>query len=177
MKSIDIFSLKNISYVPSSRTCDAYAEAAAVCLEERQHKKGVIFSIQGNNTEEVQLTWLDINQKIKDNWTDLQEATEYGAICLAIWAVHEMTDYKVIRRSSKLTGFDYWLGDKADKYPFQDKARLEVSGILKGTKSQIKQRVKSKINQTDKSDFMNLPAVIVVVEFSHPLAKIKLKNE
>ena len=105
----------------------------------------------------------------------MQEATEYGAICLAIWSVHETTDYKVIRRSPKLTGFDYWLGDKADDYPFQDKARLEISGILKGTNSQIKQRMNEKLKQTNRTDHLNLPAVITVVEFSNPLAKIKLK--
>ena len=46
MKIIDIFSLKDISYVPSARTCDTYAEAAAVCLENQGHKSHVIFFIQ-----------------------------------------------------------------------------------------------------------------------------------
>ena len=175
MKTIEIFTLKEISYVPSARTCDSYAEAAAVCLESQGHQKEVTFKVDGENSTKIQLDWLDIDQKIKDNWFDLQEATEYGAICLAIWAVHETTDYKVIRRSPKLTGFDYWLGDKASDYPFQDKARLEISGILKGTKSQIKQRLNEKLKQTKRTDHLNLPAVIAVVEFSNPLAKIKLR--
>lgn len=177
MKTIDIFTLKNISYVPSARTSDTYAEAAAICLENQEHKNNVVFSIQNKTTKNIRLSWSTIDQKIRDNWLDLQEATEYGAICLAIWAVHETTDYKVIRRSPKLTGFDYWLGHKENDYPFQDKARLEISGILKGNKSQIKQRLKEKIKQTDKSDHLNLPAIAVVIEFSNPLAKIKSKNE
>jgi len=175
MKTIEIFTLKDISYVPSPRTCDSYAEAATICLENQGHKNGINFNIYNEKNSIVELNWLAIDQRIRDNWLDLQEATEYGAICLAIWAVHETTDYKVIRRSPKLTGFDYWLGDKRSEYPFQDKARLEVSGILKGTKSQIKQRWKEKLKQTRKSDHTNLPAIVVVIEFSQPLAKIKIK--
>lgn len=176
MEIINIFELKNISYVPSARTCGAYAEAAAVCLENQEHKNGVVFFIQADNETNTQLNWLKIDQKIRDNWLDLQEATEYGAICLAIWAIHKTTDYKVIRRSPKLTGFDYWLGEKDSKYPFQDIARLEISGILKGTKGQINQRLKEKVKQTNKSDDLNLPAIAIVIEFSHPLAKIKSKK-
>lgn len=81
----------------------------------------------------------------------------------------------MIRRSPKLTGFDYWLGDKESDYPFQDKARLEISGILKGTKSQINQRLNEKLKQTKRTDHLNLPALVVIVEFSRPLAKIKIK--
>ena len=106
MKTIEIFTLKEISYVPSARTCDSYAEAAAVCLENQGHQQKVNFKIERENSLEIQLDWLSIDQKIKDNWLDLQKATEYGAICLAIWAVHETTEYKVIRRSPKLTSFD-----------------------------------------------------------------------
>ncbi len=175
MKTIEIFTPKEISYVPSARTCDSYAEAAAVCLEHHGHQKEIPFNIEGEISLNIQLNWLKIDQKIRDNWLDLQEATEYGAICLAIWTVHETTDYKIIRRSPKLTGFDYWLGDKASDYPFQDKARLEISSILNGTKSQIKQRLKEKLEQSKRSDHLNLPAIVVVVEFSRPLAKIQLK--
>lgn len=175
MKTINIFALKDISYVPSPKTCDAYTEAAAVCLENQGHKNKVNFKIQNEKNTIVELNWVAISQRIRDNWLDLQEATEYGAICLAIWAIHEKTEYKVIRRSPKLTGFDYWLGDKTSEYPFQDKARLEVSGILKGTKSQIKQRLNEKLKQTKRSDHLNLPAIVVIIEFSEPVAKIKIK--
>lgn len=147
-KDINIFDLKEISYVPSASTCDSYAEAAAVCLEHQGHKQSALLTILGEGDSTINLQWESVEEKIKDNWLDLQEATEYGAICIAIWVVHEVTPYKVIRRSPKLTGFDYWLGDKKDNYPFQDKARLEVSGILKGTKKQITQRVNEKLNQT-----------------------------
>jgi len=71
MKTIDIFTLKEISYVPSTRTCDSYAEAAAVCLENQGHNKKIAFKIEGEKTIEIQLDWLSIDQKIRDNWLDL----------------------------------------------------------------------------------------------------------
>ena len=86
-----------------------------------------------------------------------------------------LTDYQVIQRSPKTTGFDYWLGEKGQSYPFQKKARLEVSGILKGTNAQVNRRLKEKFNQVKKSDITDLPAVVVIVEFSQPICKIAIR--
>ncbi len=110
-----------------------------------------------------------------DNWNDLQEATEYGATALVLLIVHKFTKYKVIKRSRKRTGIDFWLGLKEDKFLFQNRARLEISGILKGSKSQIKQRLKAKMEQTKQSDHLDLKAFIIVVEFSTPTAKIAIR--
>lgn len=92
--------------------------------------------------------------------------------CLAILIIQKLTDYKVIRQSQKGTGFDFWLGDKRDDYPFKDKSRLEISGILKANKSQMTQRVEQKINQTKQSDNFKLPAYIAVVEFGTPMLQV-----
>lgn len=77
--------------------------------------------------------------------------------------------YTVIERSRKGTGFDYWLGDK-NSYLFQKKARLEVSGILKGDDSLLKSRHAAKEEQTSKSDELCIPAYVSVIEFSKPKA-------
>ena len=80
-----------------------------------------------------------------------------------------------MERSRKGTGFDYWLGKKElDNTLLQDKARLEVSGIRKGNESLIDSRIKLKMKQTERSD-NGLRAVIIVVEFSNPLAKVRIK--
>ena len=72
----------------------------------------------------------------------MQEATEWGACGVAILVVNQVTGKVVIERSKKGTGFDYWLGDNddGDSLPFANSARLEVSGILTGTKAQIASR-------------------------------------
>jgi hypothetical protein len=60
--------------------------------------------------------------------------------------------------------------------PFQRMARLEVSGIRKGSRSQINARVKQKTEQTRASDAEGLPAYIIVVEFSRPISTVSAKQ-
>jgi hypothetical protein len=86
--------------------------------------------------------------------------------------LEKLTSLKVTKQSQKRTGFNYWLG-KGKEEGVQGLARLEVSGILKGTKGQINQRLKEKMQQTQKSDNLNIPPYIVIVEFSQPIMKIK----
>jgi len=81
--------------------------------------------------------------------------------------------YEVIQRSRKGTGFDYWMGDES-ALPFQNKARLEISGIRKGGESDIKTRVKQKLKQTNQSDG-KLPAYVIVIEFGRPVAEVRRK--
>jgi hypothetical protein len=90
--------------------------------------------------------------------------------------ITNLTDFTVIERSRRGTGFDYWLGiqDESSELPFQNKVRLEVSGIRSGDDSRIRARAKQKIEQTNPSDGA-LPAYIVVVEFSKPLSLIVQK--
>ena len=105
---------------------------------------------------------------------DLVEATEYGAYGLAMLLMLELTPFTVIRQSKRGTGVDYWLGYKDAPKPFQDAARLEVSGILNGDDSAVRSRVKVKHNQTYPSDGL-LPGYIVVVEFGRPIAQVVQK--
>jgi len=79
-----------------------------------------------------------------------------------------------ILSSRKSGGFDYWLGERGDPL-FQKKARLEVSGILSGKRSDIRARIKQKREQTTASDHLSLPAYIIVVEFSTPTAQVETK--
>ncbi|MEL6720761.1 MAG: hypothetical protein AAFO82_18680 [Bacteroidota bacterium] len=172
---LNLYELKANTYVPSPRVSDYYAEAATVCMDNQNHQQSVEIKVIGDVEATLQLTWEEVTQQIKDSWNDLQEATEYGATCIAILLIQTLTDKRVTRRSPKETGFDYWLGDKKDDFPFQDKARLEVSGILKGTTAQVNQRVKEKVEQTKRTDNTALPAYIVVVEFSTPICKVVIR--
>src|SRR5271167_4337074 len=65
------------------------------------------------------------------SYSPQEEATENGAVGVAILLVDRLTDYHIVQRSWKKTGFDYWLGFK-DAVVFQGCARLEVSGIRQG---------------------------------------------
>jgi predicted transcriptional regulator len=151
-----------------------YAEAAAICFEENNFEGTVSLKIEQAEKEvaKFHFKWATVNQQVKDMHNDLVYETEYGAYCIAFLIIHHLTDYKIIRRSKRKTGFDYWLGKKETDYPFTDAARLEVSGILKGKNAEITQRIKAKQEQVKQSDSSQLPAYIIVTEFKQPISKV-----
>ena len=153
------------------------AEAAGVCLESQGHCQGVRLSISGSSENGYSLAWPSISaQQADDAWTDDEYTTEHGAAGVAVLLAKDEIGYEVIRRSRKGTGFDYWLGD-ATTQPFERKARMEVSGIRRGSTRLLNARVRQKLNQMSRSDDMSLPGYAVVVEFGRPIAKIAKRNE
>jgi hypothetical protein len=150
------------------------AQACAVCLQERRHISGICrLATRGAFEASYRLVWPEVGDQILRQWNDEQEATEEGAVGIAILFITHRTEYQVVLRSRKGTGFDYWLGRKDDSL-FQSSARLEVSGIRVGMPREIARRVESKIQQTKRSDesFGTLPAFVVVVEFGAPVAVV-----
>ncbi len=173
---IDVF--KDIPTSLTANVMNFLAEAAVVCLSEQGHGTDVSLEVFGCVNGRIVLSWLfDVTPQIKDAWRDTQETTEFGATYLAILITHHFTPFKVIERSRKRTGFDYWLGEKEDDtYPFQKKARLEISGILQENKGNtLAKRQQIKLNQTKQSDSLNLPAYIVIVEFGKPQSSVARK--
>lgn len=152
------------------------AEACAYCFDCHQHGSGVELRVEGTSACTVTVCWdQEITEQIRNAWDDQQDATEFGACGLAFLLILELTKYTVIRRARKGTGFDYWLGTKNDtELPFQDTARLEISGIFKGDSSTIRARVNKKKQQTNPTDGC-LPAYIVVVEFGQPVSHMVQK--
>ncbi len=153
------------------------AEAAIFCLVSKDHKQGVLLRLDGECHHNLKLKWRESENadQCKRTWNDVEVATEYGAYGLAALLIAELTDYTVVERSKKGTGFDYWLGKKdAEGQLFQDKARLEVSGIRSGTENEILTRVKRKEGQIKRSNGI-FPGVIAVVEFSSPRTRFKYR--
>jgi hypothetical protein len=147
------------------------AQAAAVCLLDRGHFSGRCrLAMQGVFETSYTLLWPDIDDRVVRQWNDEQEATEQGAVGVSILLITDLTEFQVVLRSRKGTGFDYWLGRKGDVL-FQSAARLEVSGIRSGSQRILDGRVRHKMEQTKRSDG-SLPAFIAVVEFGTPIAKV-----
>ena len=149
-------------------------EAGAICLENQKHLSGVELSVTGKWPERFELHWSPTTEQMRLCWKDLQDATEFGACGISFLLVRALTKYTVIERSCKGTGFDYWLGDEGDEL-FQKKVRLEVSGILKGNEGLVNARVRSKLEQTNPSDKTKRPALVAVIEFGTPTAKMVQK--
>ena len=151
----------------------ALAEAASVCFEDQGHNSGVRITVQGDYDCVAVVAWNDIDDQIRRTWADEQVATEHGAYGCAMLIVEKLSGLRVIERSRKGTGFDWWLGSADDSQRlFQQKARLEVSGIRQGV-NRVAGRLAQKRKQTAQSDQSMLQAVVVVVEFSKPLACVE----
>ena len=150
-------------------------EASSHCLSLKNHASGVEMQVKGNSETVYRFFWSnEISEQTRKAWNDTQELTEYGATGIAIFLIQEMTEFMVIRRAVKGEGIDYWLGNKNDKEPFQDSARLEISGIFAGNESKIKARLKQKKRQTHPTDG-DFPAYVIVVEFSKPVSYLERK--
>ena len=169
---------KGLAPAISSAIGSAMAEAAGVCLESQGHRQGARLHVMGSLYSTHALVWPNIDMQARLSWADLHQATEWGATALAVLLLVRETGYAVIKRAAKGTGIDYWLGPEDQGPPFQDAARLEVSGILsaEGNPSQVQRavdrRVKEKLKQTRRSAG-SLPAYVVVIEFGSPLGEVR----
>jgi hypothetical protein len=172
-KALNLIALAEGTMPGLTRACGtSVAEAAAVCLEERQHRTGVTFQLAGVKVERFPLEWAPVDEQARRCYNDLQEATELGAYGIAILIVCDLTGMVVVERSKKGPGFDYWLGDRDDDLLFAGKARLEVSGILSGSRSQVQTRMRQKKEQIKPSDHL-APGYVAVVEFATPIACVE----
>jgi len=154
------------------------AEAGAICFEDQNHSSGVEIKVDGAFQAKYQVFWQQVTDQVQRCYNDEDFATELGAYGIAFLLVLDLTDYTIIEQSRRGTGFDYWLGKALDnkELPFQNKERLEVSGIRSGDSTRVKARVNQKLKQVRLSNATGLPALIVVVEFSAPLSQI-VRNE
>ena len=160
------------------------AESAAVCLEDCEHQTGVqvqlrlvgmpiTFEALGiMPIEAFHLEWSAVDEQQKRCYNDLQEATERGACGVAILLLKELTGKVVVERSKKGPGFDYWIGAAEDEFLFTGKARLEISGLLSATPSEIKARAKQKKTQIKPSQHL-APGYVAIIEFGSPTAQVE----
>jgi hypothetical protein len=153
----------------------ALAEAGAICLQDQHHPQGVLIQIEGVFDTAFSLHWQEVTDQMRRCWNDEEYTTEQAAYGITFLLLLHLTEFTVIERSRKGSGFDYWLGTRQDsELPFTNRVRLEVSGIRKGDNNRIRSRARQKLDQTKRSDG-RLPAYIFVIEFSSPLAFVTQK--
>ena len=166
--------IRNLTAVRGAGFC----EAGAVSLDRQGHSSGVSLFVTGAFAEEIEITYPNVTEKMRKSWKDDKEAVDDGASGIAILMMRDLTKLTVVERSVTGTGFDYWLGpeDKNDdELIFQDKVRLEISGINKGSTADVRRRVEEKLTQTKQSDCWKLDAYVVVVEFGKPCSQVVKK--
>ena len=171
-RTINLSDIKNgFPGMDSASAGNCYV-ACMVCLHRNNHSDdNTLLDLTGDATDTITLKWENyFDEQIDRSFQDQQYATEHGAVCISAMLVKECTDYTIIERSYKGTGFDYWLGYE-NEIPFQKSARLEISGIFKeAEQNTAEKRFRIKTNQTNQSDSSRLPAYISIVEFSNPKA-------
>lgn len=148
-------------------------QAGIVCLESQGHSQYATLIVRNESESKYFLVWQPVSKQSRRFWNDMVHATEHGAICIAALLAKHETGYAVIESSRRGAGFDYWLGYASDE-TLQRKARLEVSGILKGDDNIIRARVRQKLAQIDSDDLScsEMPAYTIVVEFGKPVAEV-----
>ena len=154
----------------------AHAEACMVCFSDQAHVSGVMLTLNNlAGCQHVPIDWDgQVTPQIARAHADLQDATEAGACGIAFLLVLEFTDYTIVERSYKTTGFDYWAGFEEDDDEVSIHARLEVSGIIHSSSNSVfSGRVNKKIEQTKVSDNLGFPAYIIVVDFGEPRAHME----
>ncbi|MEM8806036.1 MAG: hypothetical protein AAGF01_08420 [Cyanobacteria bacterium P01_G01_bin.38] len=149
----------------------ALAEACSICLTDQGHQPGITLQLAGDFAEAFVLLWPKVTDQMRRCWNDEEYTTEQAAYGVALMLIQRLTNFTVVERARRGTGFDYWLGNsvESDELPFQKSARLEVSGIRQGDQRQIRSRVKLKMTQVKTTDDL-APAYIAVIEFSQPIA-------
>jgi hypothetical protein len=146
-------------------------QSAVLCLEGQGHRSGVRLEVQGAFATAFRLQWsLDVTEAMRRYWHDPDEAAEQGAYAVALVVLRSLAHLTVLERSRKGTGFDWWLASEDDL--FQAAARLEVSGIMRGSPRRVNGRLKERMAQTERSDPSGLTACDAVVEFGKPMAKV-----
>lgn len=171
---MDLAEIENIENIPGITQGIArnLHEAAVGCLVRQHHQSGVSMSIRGIQDILEPLYWnLEYSERMNRAYADQEEVTELGAVCLSILVALANTPYTVISRSRKKTGIDYWLAYKDSKFPFENAARLEISGIFDNPRN-VQPRLNKKIVQTCQSDATHLPVYISIVEFREPSTTI-----
>ncbi|MBR4273786.1 MAG: hypothetical protein IKQ30_13235 [Bacteroidales bacterium] len=153
-------------------------ENCVVELHRHNHSSPTTLQLSGKRDVDVSLVWTDSFDDVLDRtYADRQCSIERSAVCISVLLALKLTDYTVIERSRKGTGFDYMLGYKDDFF-YTPKARLEISGISEEKRSNtLKARFEQKSRQTDISDSSNMPAYISIVELKTPQALFKQKTQ
>jgi hypothetical protein len=146
-------------------------QSAVLCLEGQGHQSGALLTVQGSFNTVFRLLWsMDVTEAMRRYWNDPDEAAEQGAYALALLMLRDLASLTVLERSRKGTGFDWWLASEDNL--FQAAARLEVSGIMRGSARRVNGRLKERIAQTERSDSSGLTAFIAVIEFGRLIAKV-----
>ena len=123
------------------------------------------------------VTWELTGERVKGAWANETDTTEAGAYACVLAAVELLYGMVAVRRAETRTGADYYIalpGTRADD--LENLIRLEVSGVDRGTPSDVVRRLNDKLVQAARGN-SNLPAIAGVVGFRARLIRLEHLEE
>lgn len=142
--------------------CEAYAEAAAVCLDE-SHTPPVDFTVAHDQSESLRgLAWAAPDARALASWGNSDDTTRDGAYSVGLATAEAELGFVALARSDVRTGADYYIGPPGSE--LEDAHRLEISGLRHGEKHEVHSRLREKIKQAAKGDSTQ-PALACTVGF------------
>lgn len=161
---------RHLGLLPS--TAANYLDAARVCLD-RHHKPPTNFHLSNDShITETRLDWIPTNDRDRNAWANLDDATRDGAYALALAAIEHLRGFVAIRRAQSRTGADYYINPMGqDPDDFENCYRLEISGTNLGITA-INQRLREKLIQAQRGN-SPLPAIAAVVGFREKIIIIQ----
>lgn len=157
------------------RVCEAFAEAARVCMA-RHHAPPTPLAIHvEHRVTERSLNWSPPDERTLRAWNNRDDATRDGAYSVTLAAVETELGLVAISRADVRTGADYYIG-KPGAGDLEESYRLEVSGVDTGDMGEVRRRLVQKVNQASNGD-SDLPAFAGVVGFRERVIMLKAVSD
>ena len=157
----------------SSAVCEAFSEAAEVCLARHHDPPCTSLRVACAGTESVKsLKWSAPGDTALRSWNNRDDATRDGAYAVSLAVVECELGMVALSRADTRTGADYYIG-RPESPDLEDAFRLEVSGLDRGNVADVRRRLRAKEDQAARGDSY-LPAYAGVVGFREGLVMVSL---
>jgi hypothetical protein len=116
-------------------------------------------------TVDASVNWIPADARTRAAWANELDATRDGAYAVAVAATELAHGFCAVARAEHATGADYYMAPiAAVMEDLENWLRLEISGMDRGSVSDLERRLRSKIEQATKVP-SNLPVMAGVVGF------------
>jgi hypothetical protein len=149
--------------------CEAYAQAAAICLDESWISPAEITVAAGEDASLRELSWDSPDARAHASWANTDDATRDGAYSLGLAAMEAELGLVALMRSDIRTGCDYYVGLPGSD--LEDSYRLEISGLRRSEAHEVRSRLREKVRQTRRPG-SSIPAYACTVGFRAKLIAI-----
>lgn len=160
----------------SDAVCEAYAEAAEVCLSRHHSPPSTRIRIECEGRESCRsLRWAAPNGTAQRSWKNRDDATRDGAYIILLAVVERELGLVALSRADTRTGADYFVGSPHQS-DLEEAHRIEISGVDMGGIADVRRRLNIKEGQVARGNGF-LPAYAGVVGFRAATVLVSLVNE